>query len=79
MSKDVTGVRSTLPFLICHLIFNSLTSPWPFTLWGMDIVGPLSVASMQKKFLLVDTDYFSKWVEVEAYASIKDKDICKFA
>ena len=34
---------------------------------------------MQKKFLLVDTDYFSKWVEVEAYASIKDKDICKFA
>ncbi|RVW29830.1 hypothetical protein CK203_087375 [Vitis vinifera] len=36
---------------------------------------PLIVASMQKKFLLVDTDYFSKWVEVEAYASIKDKDI----
>ena len=23
-------------------------------------------------------DYFSKWVEVEAYASIKDKDVTKF-
>nr|CAN74249.1 hypothetical protein VITISV_035574 [Vitis vinifera] len=31
-----------------------------------------------KKFLLVATDYFSKWVEAEAYASIKDKDVTKF-
>ncbi|KAL6337116.1 hypothetical protein AAG906_036430 [Vitis piasezkii] len=30
---------------------------------------------LSKKFLLVATDYFSKWVEAEAYASIKDKDI----
>ena len=44
----------------------------------MDIVGPLPAAAAQKKFLLVATDYFSKWVEVEAYASIKDKDVTKF-
>nr|CAN83045.1 hypothetical protein VITISV_015525 [Vitis vinifera] len=30
------------------------------------------------KFLLVATDYFNKWVEAEAYASIKDKDVTKF-
>ncbi|RVW54009.1 Gag-Pol polyprotein [Vitis vinifera] len=52
--------------------------PWPFAQWGMDIVGPLPVAPAQKKFLLVATDYFSKWVEAEAYASIKDKDVTKF-
>ncbi|RVW99877.1 Gypsy retrotransposon integrase-like protein 1 [Vitis vinifera] len=46
--------------------------------WGMDIVGPLPAAPAQKKFLLVATDYFSKWVEAEAYASIKDKDVTKF-
>ena len=44
----------------------------------MDIVGPLPIAATQKKFLLVATDYFIKWVEIEAYASIKDKDIFKF-
>ncbi|RVW72595.1 hypothetical protein CK203_050606 [Vitis vinifera] len=53
-------------------------SPWPFAQWGMDIVGPLPAAPAQKKFLLVATDYFSKWVEAEAYASIKDKDVTKF-
>lgn len=44
----------------------------------MDIVGPLSVVAAQKKFLLVATEYFTKWVEVEAYASIKNKDISNF-
>ena len=44
----------------------------------MDIVGPLHIAIAQKKFLLVATDYFSKRVKAEAYASIKDKDVSKF-
>ncbi|RVW96221.1 hypothetical protein CK203_020813 [Vitis vinifera] len=41
----------------------------------MDIVEPYQPQLAQKKFLLVATDYFSKWVEDEAYASIKDKDV----
>ena len=44
----------------------------------MDIVDPLPIAAMQKKFLLVAIDYFNKWVEAKAYASIKDKDVSKF-
>ena len=44
----------------------------------MDIVGLLPIATTQKKFLLVATNYFIKWVESEAYAGIKDKDISKF-
>nr|CAN64615.1 hypothetical protein VITISV_036196 [Vitis vinifera] len=57
---------------------KSISGPWPFAQWGMDIVGSLPAAPAQKKFLLVATDYFSKWVEAEAYASIKDKDVTKF-
>ena len=41
-------------------------------------MGPLPITAAQKKFLLVATDYFSKWVEAEAYANIKDKDVTKF-
>ena len=28
--------------------------------------------------MLVATDYFNKWIEVEAFASIKDKDVTQF-
>ncbi|RVW39100.1 hypothetical protein CK203_084157 [Vitis vinifera] len=44
----------------------------------MDIVGPLPIAAAQNKLLLVATDYFSKWIEAEAYANIKDRDVTKF-
>ena len=44
----------------------------------MDIVSPLPTNVAQKKLLLVATDYFNKWMEAEAYASIKDKDLTKF-
>ena len=44
----------------------------------MDIVGLFPTRATQKKFLLVAIDYFNKWVEAEAYACIKDKDVSKF-
>ena len=59
-------------------VLNPILSPWSFALWGMDIVGLLPIAAMKKKFLLIATDYFSKWVEAKAYASIKDKDVSRF-
>lgn len=58
-------------------VLNLIMSPQPFALWGMDIVSPLPVAATQKKLLLIATNYFSKWVESKAYASIKDKDVSK--
>ena len=56
----------------------SISSPWPFTQWGIDIVGSLPIAPAQKKLLLVATNYFSKWVEAEAFSSIKDRDVTQF-
>ncbi|KAF3438471.1 hypothetical protein FNV43_RR21233 [Rhamnella rubrinervis] len=44
---------------------------------GLDIMGPLPVAAAQRRFILVATNYFSKWVEAEAYAQIKDKDVVR--
>ncbi|XP_048626848.1 uncharacterized protein LOC125594842 [Brassica napus] len=56
---------------------HTLTAPYPFMRWGMDIIGPMP-ASRQKKFILVLTYYFTKWVEAEAYASITDKEVQNF-
>jgi len=39
---------------------HSLTAPWPFAQWGIDIVGPFPIGRAQKKFILVTVDYFTK-------------------
>jgi len=58
-------------------VLSSITSPYPFMRWAMDIVGPLH-NSKQKRFILVLTDFFSKWVEADSYASIKDVQVESF-
>ena len=55
-----------------------ITSSWPFTQWGIDIVGPLPLGKGQVKFLLVAIDYFTKWVEAEALATITKAKIRNF-
>ena len=45
---------------------------------GLDIVGPFPKAVGNKRYLLVDIDYFTKWVETEPLANIKDADAKKF-
>ena len=57
---------------------NPLSSPWPFAQWGLDILGPFPKAVRNNKFLLVSTDYFTKWVETEALVNIRDVDVKKF-
>ena len=39
---------------------KTLSSPWPFTWWGMDILGPFVQGSYQNKFLIVVVEYFTK-------------------
>ena len=57
---------------------TTITSPWPFAQWGIDIVGPLPRGKGQVKFLLVAIDYFIKWVEVEALSTITEAKIQSF-
>ncbi|XP_020206481.1 uncharacterized protein LOC109791584 [Cajanus cajan] len=57
---------------------HSISSPWPFALWGMDILGPFPLAKGQCKFLLVAVDYFTKWIEAEPLATITTSNVQKF-
>ncbi|XP_074356758.1 uncharacterized protein LOC141696525 [Apium graveolens] len=52
---------------------TSISTPIPFLMWGMDILGPFPVASGQRKFIMVDIDYFTKWIEAKALAKIATK------
>ena len=59
-------------------ILNPLFSPWPFAQCGLDIMGPFPKAVGNKRYLLVDTDYFTKWVEAEPLTNIRDMDMKRF-
>ena len=39
---------------------------------------PFSIAVRQLKFLIVGIDYFTKWVEAEALATITEKNVRNF-
>ncbi|KAG7552321.1 Ribonuclease H-like superfamily [Arabidopsis thaliana x Arabidopsis arenosa] len=53
-------------------ILSSISAPYPFMRWSMDIVGPMHRSTRGVQYLLVLTNYFSKWIEAEAYISIQD-------
>ncbi|KAG8474852.1 hypothetical protein CXB51_031494 [Gossypium anomalum] len=56
-----------------------MTSPWPFSMWGMDVIGPISPkASNGHHFIFVVIDYFTKWVEAASYASVTKSVVSRF-
>ncbi|GJR64295.1 reverse transcriptase domain-containing protein [Tanacetum coccineum] len=55
-----------------------ITSPWPFYKWGIDIAGPFPVAAGGLKFLIVAIDYFTKWIEAKAVATITGNQVKRF-
>ena len=66
---------------ISHLPFEpltSITSPWPFQQWGLDILEPLPIGKGQCKFIIVGVDYFTKWPEVEPLATITEQKVYNF-
>ncbi|GAU26664.1 hypothetical protein TSUD_314410 [Trifolium subterraneum] len=57
---------------------KSLSSPWPFAWWGMDILDPFTRGNLQCKYLIVGVDYFTKWVEAEPLPEITSFRILRF-
>ncbi|PNY13500.1 gag-pol polyprotein [Trifolium pratense] len=49
---------------------KSVLSPWPFFMWGVDIVGPFPIGAKHARWIIVAVDYFTKWVEAERVSSI---------
>ena len=51
---------------------------WPFAQWGLDSMGPFLIVVQQLKFLTVGINYFTKWVEAEAFDTITEKKVQSF-
>ncbi|GFZ18422.1 hypothetical protein Acr_27g0001610 [Actinidia rufa] len=61
-----------------HTEMVPMSSPWLFAQWGIDILGPLPQAPLQRKFLVVAIDYFTKWIEAQPLAKITEKNTRDF-
>ena len=50
---------------------HALTSAWPFSVWGIDVIRKISSKSSSgHEFILVSIYYFTKWVEATSYAKL---------
>ena len=47
----------------------------PFEKWALDFVGPINPPSNQKKYILVCTNYVTKWVDVRTLPIVNEQNI----
>ena len=58
---------------------HAFTFPWPFSVWGVDVIGKVSPKSSSgHEYILVAIDYFTKWVETTSYANLTAAKLAKF-
>jgi hypothetical protein len=53
--------------------------PWPFRGWGLDFIGEIHPRSSKgHRFILVATDYFSKWTEAILLRNMTHREVISF-
>ena len=58
---------------------HTMTSPWPFSTWEIDIIGKIHlIASNGHELMLVAIDYFTKWVEAASYKVLNSMKVAQF-
>ncbi|RDX91947.1 Retrovirus-related Pol polyprotein, partial [Mucuna pruriens] len=64
---------------VAPFTLHSLTSPWTFSMWGIDMIGPIEPnASNGHRFILVAIDYFTKSVEAAFYPNVTRSIVVRF-
>ncbi|GKU88551.1 hypothetical protein SLEP1_g2801 [Rubroshorea leprosula] len=59
-------------------MLSSLTSPWPFAQWGVDLLGPFIKGKGGCIFLVVAVNYFTKWIEAKPLSTTMERKIEEF-
>ena len=56
-----------------------VVKPWPIRGWAMDVIGKISTYSSKwHGFIILATDCFTKWVEVEPMQTVTQNAVIKF-
>jgi hypothetical protein len=55
-----------------------ITPSWPLQRWGINIVGPLTTAQGNYKYVVVAVEYFTKWIEVKPLVNIAAVGLRRF-
>ncbi|KAK0594152.1 hypothetical protein LWI29_003803 [Acer saccharum] len=76
--RDVRRVKKLPITSVNHLNFCKVTSPWPFAMWGIDLIGPMPTVTGGAKHAIVAVDYFTKWVEAEPLVHITEANTISF-
>ena len=79
-------VRKCEPFQRCAGKVKKMAFPlepvaveFPFQQWGLDFVRPINpMSSLQHKYILTATDYFTKWVEAVPLRLCNMKQVISF-
>ncbi|XP_074301503.1 uncharacterized protein LOC141632897 [Silene latifolia] len=58
---------------------NPIVKPWPFHGWTMDMISEITPPSSKgHMYVVVITDYFTKWVEANPFKTVKMQDLVDF-
>ena len=58
---------------------HSIVKPWPFRGWVVNLIRKIyPTSSKRHNFVLVSTDYFTKWVEAVPLKKAEQKDVIQF-
>jgi hypothetical protein len=57
---------------------QNITPSWPLQRWGIDIVGPLTTAQGNYKYVVVEVEYFTKWIEAKPLVNIAAAGLKRF-
>ena len=58
---------------------HHIIKPWQFRGWGLDFIGQINPPSLKgHRFVLVATDYFTKWTEAVPLKNMTHREVIEF-
>ena len=61
-----------------ELPLHPITAYETFDKWGMDFIGPIDLPSNKKNYIIVCTNYLTKWAEVKALREANETAVVEF-